>query len=185
MTGDHAMILRRALSCAVTISALASTISCGRPEPEPATRRSAANVRLSAPATVSSRSSDQRHVPYLVDDCWSAHLRPTSLVYACGDAGVPMSRIEWLRWTRHRAVGVAGTVGVKNGCCKAHVLHDVQLVAFSPRPYRNGRAAFGCMRVHPGLTRNQPRDVLWLSSSWLGRVDDRREQYQRCPGYDG
>ena len=118
----------------------------------------------------------------LVDDCQHGHVRPRSMTVFCADAGVAIGAIAWRTWGRDRAVGVATHVSAKNGCCSSHSYGPAQIVAYSARPYRNGRLAFACMTVSPGLKPGHKRSVLWLSAAtWNYRhLDDAHAAGRPC-----
>jgi hypothetical protein len=104
-------------------------------------------------------------------------------VLFCGDAGVGVRGLHWLSWSRHRAVATAREVYAKNGCCATpYVVHHARVTVTRPRAFRNGKRAFTCLTVRPGLSRGRPIDRVNLAAStWSGaHLDDLRAALRGC-----
>ena len=58
-----------------------------------------------APLLAPALSSAAAHVTYVSPDCQRLHVRPESILFACGDGNYYASHLTWDRWEVKRAVG--------------------------------------------------------------------------------
>jgi hypothetical protein len=108
----------------------------------------------SAPAKVTATASGKR---VYLSNCGKLTYQPSSVVMACGDAGLIAESLTWSRWTNKSAVG-SGT-GVAKTCvpdCASGgtTSGPIEVRATKPRKCSNGRHVFS--KLHYFWTAGPP-----------------------------